>query len=238
MRRVLTVIMLGFGLTLGACSTFMPGNLEASSTAASQDRVGRVYLLRGLFSVFSQGIDSLSDELKAAGVKADAYHFTQADDVARNIIARYRRESVHEPVILIGHSFGADNIVRIARHLNEAKVPVALLVPMDAPNTPRITPNVQRTLNYYLSNSPFKDVPMLRGVPAVAAGGTDPATISNYDLVTNRRDLLSFGVSHYTLDKSAKVQGEIVGAVLQVALPRQVWLTQMQQPPVTAFSIR
>jgi hypothetical protein len=138
----------------------------------------------------------------------------------------------------VGHSFGADNIGKIARKLHAAHVPVDLMVPMDAPNTPRVSPNVKRTLNYFLSDSPFKGVPMLRGVPAEAMHGTDPGTISNYDLVTNRRDLLTFGVSHYTLDKSEPVQNEIISAVLQIAMPRSAWLAQMQQPALATFSIR
>src|SRR5262249_40547639 len=83
----------------------------------------RVILLRGWFGVFSTGLDSLADELKAKGIKAEvAGHLYWSSAVAD--IVRERAAGKTGPIVLIGHSQGANNVIDAARSLEKQHVPV------------------------------------------------------------------------------------------------------------------
>ena len=87
----------------------------------------RVILLRGWFGVFSTGLDSLADELKAKGIKAEvAGHLYWSTAVAD--IVRERAAGKIGPIVLIGHSQGANNVIDAARSLQAHNIPVDLLV--------------------------------------------------------------------------------------------------------------
>src|SRR5215472_15185115 len=102
MRRsgLLTAV---FALAVGIMVPF-GANPDA---AQPQPRV-HVYLLRGLLSIFSLGMDSLAEQA-AADYKAGK----------------------EAPIILIGHSLGADAVMEMAAYLGRKGVPVALVVPFD-----------------------------------------------------------------------------------------------------------
>src|SRR5439155_5138637 len=65
-----------------------------------------VYLLRGWFGVFSTGLDSLADELRSKGVKAEAVGHLAWKSTVSNII-KDRTSSKSGPLVLVGHSQGA-----------------------------------------------------------------------------------------------------------------------------------
>src|SRR5690349_1486201 len=76
----------------------------------------RVYLLRGWFGVFSTGLDSLAAGLRSKGIKAETVGHLAWKTTASNII-KWRAAGNSGPVILVGHSQGANNIIDIARLL-------------------------------------------------------------------------------------------------------------------------
>src|ERR1700694_737562 len=87
----------------------------------------RVLLLRGWFGVFSTGLDSLADELKAQGINAEvAGHLHWATAVSD--ILPERAAGKTGPLVLVGHSQGANNVIDVARSLEAHNVPVDLLV--------------------------------------------------------------------------------------------------------------
>ena len=72
--------------------------LGANPRAAQPQARAHVYLLRGLFSVFSLGMDSLAEELKRRGVDATVHSYsdwqTLADAAAADTkLARKHRSS-------------------------------------------------------------------------------------------------------------------------------------------------
>src|SRR6266702_8273860 len=74
----------------------------------------RVLLLRGWFGVFSTGLDSLADELKPLGITAEvAGHLYWSTAVAD--IVRERAAGKTGPIVLVGHSQGANNVIDMAR---------------------------------------------------------------------------------------------------------------------------
>ena len=153
----------------------------------------KVILLRGWFGVFSTGLDSLADELKAKGIKAEvAGHLAWSKAVEE--ILQERAAGKTGPLILVGHSQGANNVIDMARALEPRKVPVDLLVTL-APFLQNPVPaNVLRAVDYYQAPG--------WGAPLKGDGGFH-GTIANNDIAGD------WTVTHISIDKSTKVQADI-----------------------------
>jgi hypothetical protein len=153
----------------------------------------RVLLLRGWFGVFSTGLDNVADALKAKGIRAEVvghlYWKTAADEILRR-----RVEGETGPIVLVGHSQGANNVIDLARALEAHKVPVALLVTLSPYFQDPIPGNVRQAINYYQSPG--------WGAP-ITAGPGFRGKLSNIDLSGDPT------VSHVNIDKNARVQSEI-----------------------------
>ena len=91
-----------------------------------------VYLLRGLMNIFSLGMDQLAAKIAQRGIAASVHNHAEADAIVAQIAAQYRAGD-RGPVILIGHSLGADAVMTMAQALNRDGVPVALVIPFDGP---------------------------------------------------------------------------------------------------------
>ena len=88
-----------------------PGLAQGQSQGPPQ-----VYLLRGFLNVFSLGMDDLAGKLQADGIAATVMNHADADFVTSRILSAYNGGD-HGPVVLIGHSLGADAVVEIASAL-------------------------------------------------------------------------------------------------------------------------
>src|SRR3982074_2423568 len=75
-----------------------------------------VVLLRGWFGVFSTGMDELEVKLKSKGINAKVRMHTSWDDEAEAIV-RDRAAGKIQPIVLIGHSQGANNLISMAAFL-------------------------------------------------------------------------------------------------------------------------
>src|SRR5262245_18648006 len=73
----------------------------------------RVYLLRGWFGVFSTGLDTIADNLKAKGIKAEAMGHTAWKSTVSKI-AKDRAAGSTGALVLVGHSQGANNVIEMA----------------------------------------------------------------------------------------------------------------------------
>jgi pimeloyl-ACP methyl ester carboxylesterase len=131
------------------------GLLFATAVAACDDAWARsgphVYLLRGIFNV-SVGLDELADKLSRIGIAASVYGHAEDDSVAAEAIRDYKSGKVRS-IILIGHSLGAGAVLQVARDLNEAKIPVTLLIALDPVAANSVPANVRRAINYYVSGT-------------------------------------------------------------------------------------
>jgi hypothetical protein len=105
-----------------------------------------VYLLRGLLNVFSLGMDELGEKLNKRGIPATVTGYTGWETLADHIAAEYKAGR-HGPIILIGHSFGADAVMNMGAYLTRKGVPVALIVPFDASGPIAAAPGVAHVLN-------------------------------------------------------------------------------------------
>ena len=101
------------------------------------------------------------------------------------------------PIILIGHSLGADAVMAMAAYLGRRGVPVALVVPFDGTASFAASSNVARVLNlsqhYWMSRGP--------GLPRFA-DQCRPASDPNID--------------HLNIDKSPRLHARVIAEVLAI----------------------
>jgi ABC-type sugar transport system substrate-binding protein len=161
----------------------------------------RVYLLRGWFGVFSTGLDAIAEELAAKGIRAEAIsHFSAQSTVAA--LVRERAAGGRPAIVLVGHSQGANNVIEMARDLGAQNIAVDLLITLAPFLQDPVPVNVRHAMNFYQSPG--------WGAPLTVEDGFK-GRLSNINLSGDDT------VSHISMDKSAKVQGEIVRVIEQVA---------------------
>ena len=190
--------------TLAGCAHASPAVALPQAT-----RPGRVYLIRGFRDWYSTGVDRLAAELRADGVAAAAYAEADGSDVADALLAR---PDLPGPLVLVGFSYGADDVIAIARRLAEHGRPVDLLVTIDPVTPDAIPANVRRCVNFYQPNGVWDALPFLRGVPV--RGDPDAVIPENVD-VKARPDLAEPDTSHATIAANANVHRQILALVRQ-----------------------
>jgi len=170
----------------------------ASPGAAQPQPRAHVYLLRGLFNVFSLGMDSLTEELKRRGVDATAHGYGEWQTLADKAAANYKAGK-EAPIILIGHSLGADAVMEMAAYLGRKGVPVAMVVPFDGTKSFAASDNVGRVLNLTQ-----RDYAYMRGGPGFHG------TLANVDVSSDT------SIDHINIDKSPRLHARVVAEVLAV----------------------
>lgn len=162
----------------------------------------RVYLLRGWFGVFSTGLDTMAEELRSKGIDAEAIgHLAWKSAVAK--VVRQRAAGETGRLVLVGHSQGANNAIDMARELAAHNVPVDLLITLAPFLQDPVPANVVRALNYFQAGG--------WGTPLTTDRGFS-GELKNIDIGGEA------SVFHVNIDKHARVQAEVVGAI--AALPR------------------
>jgi len=164
----------------------------------------RVYLLRGWFGVFSTGLDGVAAGLRSKGIKAETVgHLAWKTIVAK--IIKDHASGKSGPLVLVGHSQGANNIIDMARLLQRENIPVDLLVTLAPAGQDPIPGNVMRAINYY--NSPGWGAP-------VSADAGYRGKLTNINLGGD------IGLSHMAIDKNPRIQAEIERAIVAVQQPQ------------------
>lgn len=180
-----------------------------NSKKASSNR-GEVHTMRGGLGIFSIGMNQLRDAAALQfKIPSHSTMWYNAGDVSRSIINSYYKQKVHRPIILIGHSLGANEQIKVARNLDTAGVPVALLVTIDAVSQTIVPPNVKQVLNVYKPGF----VPMFSGLKLKAVN-PNATIIEN----VNANSLKGISVNHFTIDKDKVVQALILDKVKKVLI--------------------
>jgi thioesterase domain-containing protein len=138
-----------------------------------------------LADIFSAGMDTLTEELKKSGVYATSHSESTWKAVADRAVADYKAKK-DGPIILIGHSLGADAVMEMADYLGDKGVPVALVVPFDGTQSFSVSANVARVINFTQRDYAYmKPGPGFHG------------SLNNVDLSSNR------DIGHLNIDKRA-----------------------------------
>lgn len=193
---------------LACCSGAVVDSVTQPAPRAPAGSVpGHVYLLRGLVGeVFSLGFYDLAARIRERGVDASVHSMYVPGSIAGEIIATYRRAPA--PVVLIGHSSGADVAIAVAQALKAADVPVALMFGFDpTPIAGRVPDNVDVFINLYQKTN------LIGGGEARAASGFR-GRIVNVDL-RERREII-----HITLDKSPVLHALVADKIAAILRAR------------------
>jgi hypothetical protein len=118
--RILLRIVLLLAITLHAPvradAATQAGAGDPGAVAAAAPFQGDVYILGGGFGVFSTGLAKLKAQLKEKGVTASLVSYQSWRSVSQKIID-HRSKYGRKPVVIIGHSLGANNAILIANAL-------------------------------------------------------------------------------------------------------------------------
>ncbi|TCT06786.1 hypothetical protein [Aquabacter spiritensis] len=195
------------GLRLvGALVAALAFLLPASFSVASAQSIGKVYLMRGLANVFSQGMDDLGAKLRARGIDAEVYEHGRWPALADQAVS-FAKTRGRPPVIIIGHSLGADAAIKMAERMTDLGVSPRLVVTFDPVGVTEIGRTSGRFINYYQSNNGFgkrlETGPGFRG-----------------QLVNRNLDDLG-AIDHFNIEKSPKLHAEVIAAIVSVTRPRR-----------------
>ena len=164
------------------------------------------YIIPGFHDWYSDGLFELQSLLRVCGVKTTDVPEAQYAKLQHVLLA-----APPTPVVLIGFSYGADDVITIARALDSRGRKVALLILIDPVTPAAIPPNVSRCVDYYQSNGLWDLLPFLRGVP-VRRGAGDNQPLSNVNL-RRTPNLLEPNTSHATITSNERVHAAIVEQV-------------------------
>jgi hypothetical protein len=210
------LIVFAMILALGGLGPQNAVEFVLPATAAAKEKAppakptierGHVYLLRGLMNIWSRGMDSLGDKLTAEGVRLTVdnhRHWKQrADEAAK----QYASDENFGPIIIIGHSLGADAAVLMAGRLGELGVPVRLIICFDGVAAKQsdvdipVSSNVEEVVNFYKGSGWGRE---MAGVKAFTG------KIENVDL-RGKSD-----VGHMNIDKNPELQARVQALVMEV----------------------
>ena len=178
----MTTALISVGSCFGAVS-------QAAAASGAQ-----VYLMRGFLNVFSLGMDGLAAELRGVGISATVGSYAGWQETAREIAANYKAGH-RGPIVLVGHSFGADAVMDMGQYLGEMGVPVALIVTFDGTYPHAASANVAHVLNLYKSaEAKITRGPGFRG------------EITNYNVP-------DANVSHTNIDKVPRLHSMVINRI-------------------------
>ena len=196
---------LAFSFSLFLSAVSLPGCIDLAGTESlAKDKSyvfrskAQVYVMRGgLGGVFSTGMNQLQSTLERKyKVKTESTVWYKANALSKYIIKHYGTKEMPGPIVLVGHSLGANDQIKVALNLLKARIPVALLITIDAVSPLKVPPNVKHVLNVYKPSF----VPIFSGLEVTAM---DPKNtkIENVDVT-----LKNIKVNHFTIDKNKEVQ--------------------------------
>jgi pimeloyl-ACP methyl ester carboxylesterase len=200
-------------------------------------RVGYVYCMRGFLGIWSIGMDILAEKIDTqVGTPAVSLANEERDRLKKWIVEEYRKGQFREgPLVLLGHSYGADDMIRVAEHLKLEGMTVDLLVLIDPVTPPGIPDNVKRAYCVYKSNPATDWYPAWRGVPASLAASNELTLLTNTDLRITDVGFDTAALQHPTIDKSEGIHNMVMKEIEQLCPTRTAWFQQNRSSvaPVT-----
>jgi hypothetical protein len=184
-------------------------SLVAAPTARAAEPADNVVLFRGFMGIFSLGLDDLAKDLDRRGVRTRVYSHTETGNVVR--LLSDPAEKRRGRLVLVGHSFGGNAAMNVARQLRSRNIRVDLVVTLDPTAKGPISENVGRYVNYHFAGHALGSavVPVSRKSPA----------IRNID-IAGRKDLVADRVGHWNMTENPRLKKEIVDLVLKALSKR------------------
>ena len=206
---------------MGGCVdlTGLPTDPVAATWSTHGARVyrypGHVYCMRGFLGIFSTGMDTFSHSLNRRHIIVAAALADEAHEQFKHLLLTAEEHNkLNGPLILVGHSYGADDQIRTARFLGRHGCKVTLLLLLDPVTPPRIPANVRRCFVIYKSH-PWTDwFPALRGVPVTAANPR-LTKVTNLNIRSMPVPFHETGIDHINISANRGVQQLMLQVVLR-----------------------
>lgn len=195
-RRTLILIALGV--------TFLSGTVSAQASCAKIEptKPGEVYFMRGLANIFSLGLDAFAAEVSGHGIRNCVFNHSRWEVLVDEIIERERRGQLSKPLMIIGHSLGANIAPTMASAIGRAGIPVSYVVMLDPVEPTVVGANVLEIHNYYLPKR--KDTKLY-------AGSTFEGILENYNL------RIVGGFDHFNVDENRPLRDLMERRVLELS---------------------
>lgn len=210
-QKICKSIIALYLLLSGVCLTGCIDLAGTQSLAKNKNYIfkskAQVYVMRGgLGGVFSTGMNQLQSTLERKyKIKTESTTWYRAYSLSDYIVKHYGTKELPGPIILAGHSLGANEQIKVAKILAKAKIPVALLITVDAVSPLVVPPNVKYVLNVYKPSF----VPLFSGQRVKVM---DPA-YTKIDNV-NVDAIKTVSVNHFTIDKNALIQKMMIDKIV------------------------
>lgn len=175
---------------------------KAAAPATVQASHGSVFFLRGLLNVFSRGMDRLSDKLEARGVDSRVTNYSHWEQFAVVLASQYRTDKSLTPVVIIGHSLGADAAINMGNYLARNGVPVRLIVAFDAVDggSP-VGGGIAEVINYYKSDGVGR---------VIKASSSFKGKLVNVDVADRK------GIDHLNIEKDETLHEEVIAKIIEI----------------------
>ena len=184
-------------------------------------REGHVYCILGWLGIWSRGMDVIAQRIDAElGVQATSLANQEWQKLASFVRTEHEAGRWSGPLILVGHSIGADDQVRVAKRLNQENVPVDLLILIDPTVPPVIPPNVRHCVNIFKSHPGLDTIPAFRGIKVRAA---DPARtlVENTNLRRTKVEFDTRVINHFNIAKIKGVQDMVLAEIAKTCPPKK-----------------
>lgn len=226
-NRTINALLLGVAaLALAGCMDITgrgPAPLAKTiepAVAESRPRVGHVYCMRGWLGIFSTGMDDLATlidkEVPAVSVADEEWRRLKGFLVQQNEAGK-----LEHPLVLVGHSWGADDQIRVARELADHGIKVDLLITLDPVTPPKVPANVGRMVNIYKSHPVTDGIPFWRGVEIPQENSEVPVT--NINLREAKVPFNTETIDHINIEKTPGVHEMVMDEIRRICPPRSLY---------------
>jgi predicted alpha/beta hydrolase family esterase len=198
-----------------------PAQLAPIQRESHFAREGHVYCILGWLGIWSRGMDEIAQRVNAAlGVQATSLANQEWPRLASFVRIEHEDGRWSGPLILVGHSIGADDQVRVAKRLDQGNISVDLLILIDPTDPPTIPSNVRRCTNIFKSQPMVDYVPVFRGVKVHAADPTK-TRIENIDLRLTGAEFDTNMINHFNIAKIEGVQDMVLAEIAKACPPKK-----------------
>jgi hypothetical protein len=174
-----------------------------------QGGAGDLVMIHGIMGYWP-GCARFKQQVESYGYRAWDYPVASPALLAHTIANNRANGIMSGPLCLVGYSMGADQVIRVARHLDQYGVKVDRLVLFEADMPKRIPPNVQYCFNHYESRPLTDWLPMFRGLPVQADNPSTP--VVNFDV--KQTDPHLTGLTHFFMATNPRAQTMAISQAL------------------------
>jgi len=192
--------------------------LQVQAPLKDANAAVHVYLLRGLADVYSLGLDELGEKLRAAGYSTSMVDYYTWPSTAERIISDSVSKGSTGDLVFVGHSYGADDAVHLAKSLQQRGLGVRLILLLDATRPPPIPANVDKCIHFYMPTFFGDQWPeRFAGNPVFAEAGNERTLIENrYARAEPIGAASEACINHFNIDAVQPMQDVVLAEIMKL----------------------